>query len=204
MRALDVKVGYPSRGASEHPQCRGDAAQAAPGAAVDGAAGVSRGDVRSEPRVVWRRVSGRCRDGIDTGVRGPLTGPAYLVSHGGESFPDIVVVLQGEGVTIELVGNVFISKTGVTSATFAHVPDAPISAFELELCRWARTPRSSAVGSLCAGALSMPTTITGQNGARGQADHEDQGRRVPEGQEEGQAQEEAQEAQEGQEGQSAR
>jgi hypothetical protein len=95
----------------------------------------------------------------------PLTGPAYLVSHGGESFPDIVVVLQGEGVTIQLVGNVFISKAGITSATFAHVPDAPIGAFDLSL---PMGPHSalSAVGSLCAGALSMPTTIAGQNGAQ--------------------------------------
>jgi hypothetical protein len=86
------------------------------------------------------------------------------VSHGGAAFPDIVVVLQGQGVRLDLVGNVFISKQGVTSSTFAHVPDAPISSFELAL---PMGPHSalSAVGSLCAQALSMPTTITGQNGA---------------------------------------
>jgi hypothetical protein len=95
----------------------------------------------------------------------PLVGPAYLVSHGGSAFPDIVVVLQGQGITIDLVGNIFISKTGVTSATFAHVPDAPISSFDLNM---PEGPHSvlSAVGSLCAGSLSMPTTITGQNGAQ--------------------------------------
>jgi hypothetical protein len=95
----------------------------------------------------------------------PLTGPAYLVSHGGESFPDVVVVLQGQGVTVDLVGNVFIAKSGATSATFANVPDAPITAFDLSL---PEGPHSglSAVGSLCAEPLSMPTTITGQNGAQ--------------------------------------
>lgn len=95
----------------------------------------------------------------------PLTGPAYLVSHGGAAFPDIVVVLQGQGVTIDLVGNVFISKSGVTSATFANVPDAPISGFDLNL---PTGPHSAlaAVGSLCAQPLTMPTTITGQNGAQ--------------------------------------
>lgn len=43
-------------------------------------------------------------------------------------------------------------------------PDAPISAFDLNL---PMGPHSalSANGSLCAGSLSMPTTITGQNGA---------------------------------------
>jgi hypothetical protein len=95
----------------------------------------------------------------------PLTGPAYLVSHGGESFPDVVVVLQGQGVTVDLVGNVYIAKSGATSATFANVPDAPITAFDLSL---PEGPHSglSAVGSLCAEPLTMPTTITGQNGAQ--------------------------------------
>jgi hypothetical protein len=107
--------------------------------------------------------------GIGTAVTpifaAPLTGPAYLVSHGGESFPDIVVVLQGQGVTVDLVGNIFIAKSGATSATFANVPDAPISSFDLNL---PEGPHSglAAVGSLCSEPLSMPTTITGQNGAQ--------------------------------------
>ena len=63
----------------------------------------------------------------------PLTGPAYFVSHGGEAFPDLVIVLQGYGVTIELTGNTFISKSGVTSSTFSTVPDVPVGTFELYL-----------------------------------------------------------------------
>jgi hypothetical protein len=63
----------------------------------------------------------------------PLEGPAIFVSHGGEAFPSLIVVLQGYGVTIDLVGSTFISKAGITSSTFKTVPDAPVGSFELTL-----------------------------------------------------------------------
>ncbi len=94
----------------------------------------------------------------------PLVGPVYFVSHGGEAFPDLVVVLQGYGVTVELVGSTFISKAGITSTTFQTVPDVPVGSFELKL---PMGPGSAlaANGSLCRGALAMPTEFVGQNGA---------------------------------------
>ena len=100
----------------------------------------------------------------------PLTGPAYLVSHGGAAFPDLVVILQGQGVTIELVGNTDIKK-GITYSRFETVPDAPVSAFELKLPEGphsvlAATLPAKANGSMCGQKLTMPTTITGQNGAQ--------------------------------------
>jgi hypothetical protein len=124
----------------------------------------------------------------------PLTGPAYFVSYGGAKFPELIVVLQGYGVTVDLHGETFISKAGITSSTFRTVPDVPVSTFELTL---PEGPGSAlaANGTLCQagttvtvskrvklrvhghertvtrkvkqkiGAMAMPTAFTAQNGA---------------------------------------
>jgi hypothetical protein len=123
-----------------------------------------------------------------------LTGPAYLVSHAAAAFPDLVVILQGEGVRVDLTGNTLIKK-GVTSSTFASIPDVPVSSFELYLPQ-GKYSALAAYGNLCAPTttvtkrvrvthyvhgrvrhvlktvtrtvaqpLTMPTQITGQNGA---------------------------------------
>jgi len=125
----------------------------------------------------------------------PLTGPAIFVSHGGEAFPSLEIVLQGYGLKIILVGTTFISKSGITSTTFKTVPDQPFSTFELTL---PEGPYSAlaANGNLCAptatktvskivkvkvhgklktvtrkvketvaAALTMPNEFIGQNGA---------------------------------------
>lgn len=96
-------------------------------------------------------------------LAGGLVGPAFLVSHGGRAFPDLVVVLQGQGVRVDLVGNTDI-KRGVTSSTFASVPDVPVSSFELYLPA-GRYSALGAFGSFCGRRLVMPTTILAQNGA---------------------------------------
>jgi hypothetical protein len=125
----------------------------------------------------------------------PLEGPAIFVSHGGEAFPSLIIVLQGYGVTIDLVGSTFISKAGITSSTFKTVPDQPVTSFELTLPE-GKFSALAANGNLCAvtktvtvkkkvtvrvkghkktvtrkvkesvaGSLTMPTEFVGQNGA---------------------------------------
>jgi len=123
----------------------------------------------------------------------PLTGPAYLVSHGGQAFPDLVLILQGEGIVLRVTGHTQI-KHGITFSRFETVPDAPISSFELKLpegpnstlaateslCSTMRTvtvrkrvlvhrnghtPRMTrSVQKQVAEPLAMPTKITAQNG----------------------------------------
>lgn len=125
----------------------------------------------------------------------PLEGPAYFVSYGAVKFPELVLVLQGYGITIDLHGETFISKNGITSSTFKTVPDAPVGSFELtlpagphsaltnngNLCRVTKTVLvkkrvkvhrkghvrfvERKVKEKIAGKLLMPTTMTGQNGA---------------------------------------
>ncbi len=98
----------------------------------------------------------------------PLSGPAYFVSHGGEAFPSLTMVLQGYGVTIDLVGSTFI-KNGVTSTTFRTVPDVPFNTFELNLPKGkyaalAADLPAKAKNSFCGQNLKMPTLFIAQNG----------------------------------------
>ncbi len=97
-------------------------------------------------------------------LQSALSGPAILVSHGGAAFPDLVLVLQGEGIVLDLTGNTFIEH-GITLSKFEAVPDAPISSFELSLPRGGHSALASSVGNLCGRHLTMPTTMEGQSGA---------------------------------------
>jgi hypothetical protein len=93
-----------------------------------------------------------------------LEGPAYFVSHGGEAFPSLIIVLQGYGTTVDLVGTTFINKAGITSSTFKTVPDVPVGTFELTLPQ-GKYSALAANGNLCSSKLKMPTSFVGQNGA---------------------------------------
>jgi hypothetical protein len=101
-------------------------------------------------------------------LKSPLTGPAYLVSHGGAAFPDVEFVLQGENITLVLDGKTDI-KGEVTYSKFESTPDAPFTVFETVLPAGPHgvlTPNvpESKRFSLCGETLTMPTTMIAQNG----------------------------------------
>jgi hypothetical protein len=79
------------------------------------------------------------------------------------------MVLQGYGVTVDLVGATFINKAGITSTTFKTVPDVPFNTFTLTLAQGpysalaANLPKT-AKDSFCGQALTMPTAFVAQNG----------------------------------------
>ncbi len=94
---------------------------------------------------------------------GKLTGPAILVSHGGQAFPDLDLVMNANGVRVILVGNTNI-KNGITTTNFAANPDVPVSSVTVNLPTGAHSALT-ANGNLCANKLVMPTTMVGQNGS---------------------------------------
>ncbi len=98
----------------------------------------------------------------------PLSGSAYLVSHGGEAFPSLTIVLHGDGITIQLVGTTYIKK-GITTTTFQSAPDVPFTSFQLTLPRGAYSALGAylpagAHESFCGQKLVMPTEMIAQNG----------------------------------------
>jgi hypothetical protein len=103
-------------------------------------------------------------------LKNPLSGPAYLVSHGGAAFPDVEFVLQGENIELVLDGKTDI-KGEVTYSKFESTPDAPFTVFETVLPAGPHGVLTPNVAerkrfSLCGETLEMPTTMIAQNGTR--------------------------------------
>jgi hypothetical protein len=91
-----------------------------------------------------------------------LEGPGYLVSNGGQAFPELVFVLQGEGIRFDLHGETEI-KHGVTSSSFANIPDVPVEFFEGV---FPEGPHSAlgANGEFCKEKLTAPNRFVAENG----------------------------------------
>lgn len=104
-------------------------------------------------------------------LNSPLSGPAYLVSNGTAARPQIAIVLQGDGVILELSGALKIASGNALTFKIDNVPDAPISSLLVSLPAGPASvlganELSKATGSLCGKKLVLRTVITGQNGAR--------------------------------------
>lgn len=94
-----------------------------------------------------------------------LSGPVYLVSHGGAAFPDVDMILKGDGLEVVLVGHTHISSSGITTSSFETLPDVPFSSAVVDL---PIGPHSAlgAIGRLCGTTLTAPTTLVAQSGAK--------------------------------------
>lgn len=93
----------------------------------------------------------------------PLEGPVFLRANGGErKLPDLVAALRGL-VDIELEGHID-SKDGGIRATFASVPDAPVSRFVLSM-KGGRKGLLENSTNICRGRHRATVEMDGQNGA---------------------------------------
>lgn len=92
----------------------------------------------------------------------PLEGPAYFVSYGGAKFPELVFVLQGYDVTVDVHAETFIDKAGITTSTIRNVPDVPFESFELNLPQRDKYSALAAPSGLC----NITTTKTAKKKVR--------------------------------------
>jgi hypothetical protein len=91
------------------------------------------------------------------------------VSYGGAKFPEAVLVLKGDGVTIDLHGETFIAKNGRTSATFSNTPDVPFENIEVSIPTGPYSEFGTNIPAkdnydLCGQNLVMPTLFKASNG----------------------------------------
>jgi hypothetical protein len=93
----------------------------------------------------------------------PLEGQVYFVSLGHAGFPNLDVVLEGDGVTVILTGQTNI-KGRYTHSNFTSLPDVPFSSFSLTVPE-GKHSALFANGNLCKHRrkLRMRTELVGQN-----------------------------------------
>ena len=125
------------------------------------------------PAATWETgpAPGGCKSEANVGtvkattpvLPGTLTGTAWLVSHGNEAYPNLDLILKGDGVTVILVGQTKVANSQITTS-FNTLPDVPVSNISLYL---PSGPNSvlAANGKVCRTKLTMYTTLVGQNTA---------------------------------------
>ena len=92
----------------------------------------------------------------------PLQGPVYLRANGGErALPDLVAKLDGQ-IHVDLVGYID-SVNARIRTTFAAVPDAPVSKFELTM-KGGKKGLLANNTNICATTPRADVKFTGQNG----------------------------------------
>lgn len=110
------------------------------------------------------------RAAVSTPVLGAkLQGPIYLVSGGRVTLPRLALVLQGEGVRLQIVGSFRVARGGEVVARFESLPDVPISRLVLTLPKGPHSAFGASFlgkpkGSLCGRALWMRARLVAQNG----------------------------------------
>jgi hypothetical protein len=161
--SLDFRIAYPSGAQANIAQARVELPKQLPSRLTTLRKACLAGVFESNPASCPSASVVGIAKAVTPVLTGTLTGPVYLVSHGGEAFPDAVAVLQGDGVRTDLVGSTFISRAGVTRSTFKSVPDVPVTSFELYLPR-GRDSVFTANGNICKRRLKMPTAFVGHNG----------------------------------------
>lgn len=134
-----------------------------------GPSGCPKASLVGHASVVTPLLPALSSPGAATGAS--MRGAAYLVAKSGlaakrNGFPNLVLVLKGDGITIDLTGAVYVSAKNVTSVTFNGLPDIPIRRLTLSLPEGKRS-LLSAGGSLCKrrGRLRVRSVARGQNGA---------------------------------------
>jgi hypothetical protein len=106
-----------------------------------------------------RSVYGHAR--VITSLLGvSLEGPVYLRSSD-NTLPDLVFVLKGQGIEIDLAGRIDSVKGGIRGS-FETIPDAPVSSFELKMDGGRRGILVDAA-NLCAEAQPATARLVGHN-----------------------------------------
>jgi hypothetical protein len=106
-------------------------------------------------------------------LNSPMKGSVLLVSkshqasaHGASAFPDMILVLQGGGLRVNLTGALYVDKHNITSTTFRAIPDVPIRRLDIVLPEGKNSVLAASSVLCTKKPLIMSTAINAQDNAR--------------------------------------